>query len=66
MELLFAMTSKSKIGYYFRQSANPGKGVPRENNMNENSKSLSTATESDSPMNDYGNSCFNVFRFGTE
>ena len=45
------MTIKSKIGYYFQQAANPGKGVPRENNLNENSKSASNATERDSVVN---------------
>ena len=46
------MTSKSKIGYYFQQAANPGKGVPRENDQNEHSKSVSTATEKESDVNE--------------
>ena len=61
IELLFAMTSKSKIAYYFQQAANafyyylllnPGKGVPRENDLNEHSKSVSTATEKESNVNE--------------
>ena len=43
--LLFAMTSKSKIGYYFQQAAKQGKEAPRESDQNESSKSASTATE---------------------
>ena len=46
------MTSKSMIGYYFQQAANPGKEVPQENDQNENSKSVSTATERDSAVNE--------------
>ena len=52
IELLFAMTSKSKITYYFQQAANPGKGVPRENDLNEHSKSVSTATVKESDVNE--------------
>ena len=52
IELLFAVTSKSKIAYYFQQAANPGKGVPRENDLNEHSKSVRTATEKESDVSE--------------
>ena len=52
IELLFAMTSKSKIGYYFQQAAKQGKEASRESDQNESSESVSTAAERDSAVNE--------------
>ena len=46
------MTSKSKIGYYFQQATKPRKEMPGENDLKENNKSASTATERDSAVNE--------------